>query len=105
MVNVLFWFIVKPNSDSDSIRTIVTRYDPLVFNNQSYTQHVTYVQHDCRDHDHNDASHHSRRSWPFGSWWFFRWRMVLDFWRTLRFAWYWNGARSCKCAFRSATRF
>jgi hypothetical protein len=39
MVNILFWFIIKPNSRSDSIRTIVTRYDAL-FSNIDATQGV-----------------------------------------------------------------
>lgn len=27
MVNMLFWFIIKPTGPDDPIRTIVTRYD------------------------------------------------------------------------------
>lgn len=27
MVNMLFWFIIKPTGPEDPIRTIVTRYD------------------------------------------------------------------------------
>ena len=42
MVNVLFWFIVKPNPDGDeggdSIRTIITRYDVPHFNDRSHVQ-------------------------------------------------------------------
>jgi len=30
MVNVLFWFIIKPNSDSDSIRTIITSMTAVI---------------------------------------------------------------------------
>jgi len=30
MVNVLFWFIIKPNSDSDSIKTIITSMTAVI---------------------------------------------------------------------------
>jgi hypothetical protein len=26
MVNMIFWFVIKPNSDADTIKTVVTRY-------------------------------------------------------------------------------
>jgi hypothetical protein len=31
MVNVLFWFIVKPTGENDSIKTTVTRYVPTLY--------------------------------------------------------------------------
>ena len=38
IVNVVFWFISKPNSDRDSIKTIITRYDIPHFNDHSHIQ-------------------------------------------------------------------
>jgi len=26
MVNMIFWFVIKPNEDADTIKTVVTRY-------------------------------------------------------------------------------
>src|SRR6266850_667272 len=103
MVNVLFWFIVKPNSDADSIKTIVTRYHVPPLNDHSHTKCDTTVQHGGRDHDHNDASHNSFCSWSFTIRWLLC--MLLERRHPLSYPWYCICPCTRKCNFSPSNRF
>jgi hypothetical protein len=102
MVNVLFWFIVRPDDNSDSIRTVVTRYEPRHSFSASMSLNATiFLQYGCCDHDDNDTSYHSFRPWLFVPRWLFRWRVALELWYTQRFTWYRICPRSAKYTFGS----
>src|SRR5579863_1808692 len=105
MVNVLFWFFVKPNPDldHDSIKTIVTRYDAPLLNDHSHIKCDSTVQYGGCDHDDNDASHNSFCSWPFRIRWLLC--MVLERWHPLSYAWYCICSCSRKCDLNITNRF
>lgn len=62
MINMLFWFIIKPTGPEDTIRTIVTSY--VFFSSLPFGfTCLPLLQDGRRTYHHNDDAHYSLRSW------------------------------------------